>query len=65
LPTVCDERIRSKKALNMNTKFTIYGWRNSKPIVRMDSYHRRAFFRVHHRESVNFKTLYQAPLLDT
>jgi hypothetical protein len=25
LPTVCDERIRSKKALNMNTKFTIYG----------------------------------------
>jgi hypothetical protein len=29
---------------DQNSKFMIYGWRNSKPIVQMDSYHRHASF---------------------
>jgi hypothetical protein len=29
---------------DQNSKFMIYGWRNSKPIVQMDSYHQHASF---------------------
>jgi hypothetical protein len=55
--TLCDEfdEIRWKKLETWTPKFMIYGWRNSKPIVEMDSYHRHTSYFYSNLDCVDLK----------